>query len=253
MRHRRRRTGFTLIELLVVIAIIAILAAILFPVFAKARERARQTSCMNNMRQLGLASRVYLNDYDDTVVPCYLYGAAGAKLRWFLDLLAPYAHSDQISVCPNWSAEYTFGRDDLPTGEGANHRILKWSYGGNNWHWWPNGTGQDPDIIGAMGVNRVGLGINVSDADIVSPSDTILIAESKSLEIWNPSMHDYPTTNKETTFEDYPAKGEIHFRHNGGINSVFVDGHTKWLQRTTQAMWAADPRTMSRDPASKIK
>ena len=63
----RRRLGFTLIELLVVIAIIAILAAILFPVFAQARESARQTSCLSNMKQLGLAMTMYAQDYDEAV------------------------------------------------------------------------------------------------------------------------------------------------------------------------------------------
>jgi prepilin-type N-terminal cleavage/methylation domain-containing protein/prepilin-type processing-associated H-X9-DG protein len=248
-----QKRGFTLIELLVVIAIIAILAAILFPVFAKAREKARQTSCMNNMRQLGLAGRTYLTDYDDTIVPCYLYGTAGAKLRWFLDLLAPYTHSDQISVCPNWSGDYTFGRDDLPVGEGANKRTLKWSYGGNNWHFWPNGQSADPEIIGAMGVNRVGLNINVGDSDVKNPANTILFAEAKSLELWTPPQHDYPSSNKITAFEGYPAKGDIHFRHSGGMNAAFVDGHTKWLKGTTQDMWAANPALISDDPASKVK
>ena len=65
-----RRKGFTLIELLVVIAIIAILAAILFPVFAKAREKARQVSCQSNMKQIGTATMMYLQDYDEKFFPC---------------------------------------------------------------------------------------------------------------------------------------------------------------------------------------
>ena len=63
--HKNRDHGFTLIELLVVIAIIAILAAILFPVFAQARESARMTMCASNMRQIGIANRLYINDYDE--------------------------------------------------------------------------------------------------------------------------------------------------------------------------------------------
>src|SRR5258707_2078072 len=67
-----RRSGFTLIELLVVIAIIAILAAILFPVFAQAREKARSISCLSNLKQLGTGSMMYIQDYDETVMPDYI-------------------------------------------------------------------------------------------------------------------------------------------------------------------------------------
>jgi len=72
------RKGFTLIELLVVIAIIAILAAILFPVFARAREKARQTSCLSNMKQIGLAFMMYTQDYDETL-PGISFSATGAN------------------------------------------------------------------------------------------------------------------------------------------------------------------------------
>ena len=74
-----KRRGFTLIELLVVIAIIAILAAILFPVFARAREKARQTSCLSNLKQVGLASNMYLQDYDERLV-IEFYGSMASGL-----------------------------------------------------------------------------------------------------------------------------------------------------------------------------
>ncbi len=95
-RHGARR-GFTLIELLVVIAIIAILAAILFPVFAKARERAKATSCLSNLKQMGVAAKMYEQDADDKMVP-YVQYSTGSR---FTKLLEPYTKSLEIFTCPS--------------------------------------------------------------------------------------------------------------------------------------------------------
>src|SRR5437763_15325882 len=84
---RHRRAGFTLIELLVVIAIIAILAAILFPVFAQAREKARATSCLSNSKQMGLAMMMYAQDYDEGYPQGWYQGPPQA---WWLTLIQPY-------------------------------------------------------------------------------------------------------------------------------------------------------------------
>src|SRR5688500_1832645 len=88
----RARTGFTLIELLVVIAIIAILAAILFPVFAQARAKARQAACMSNMKQFGLAMLMYAQDYEETL-PFAAYNPPGQTLIMWYDLVEPYVKS----------------------------------------------------------------------------------------------------------------------------------------------------------------
>jgi prepilin-type N-terminal cleavage/methylation domain-containing protein len=95
-----RRCGFTLIELLVVIAIIAILAAILFPVFAKAREKARQASCLSNTRQFGVAILSYAQDYDETLPPA-IGGATMASLYTVFDYCQPYLKSTQLEFCPS--------------------------------------------------------------------------------------------------------------------------------------------------------
>src|SRR5215831_10951921 len=101
--------GFTLIELLVVIAIIAILAAILFPVFAKAREKARMTSCMNNMKQIGIGFKMYLDNYDDTYP---LSGCVGVKNAWIYSkdhfiidvtqgVIFPWVKTKNAYLCPS--------------------------------------------------------------------------------------------------------------------------------------------------------
>ncbi len=106
---KKRQYGFTLIELLVVIAIIAILAAILMPVFAQAREKARQAGCQSNLKQIGMAFRMYVQDYDERFpnncpnprVVCERRERAGCWDGWVSNLLVPYEKNYQIYICPS--------------------------------------------------------------------------------------------------------------------------------------------------------
>jgi prepilin-type N-terminal cleavage/methylation domain-containing protein/prepilin-type processing-associated H-X9-DG protein len=119
--------GFTLIELLVVIAIIAILAAILFPVFARARENARRSSCQSNMKNIGLAFQQYLQDYDEL----FPQGVVTYNAGWASYELQPYIKSTQVFTCPSDSAgsstaPYSYGYNSLvgPAASGINQSSL---------------------------------------------------------------------------------------------------------------------------------
>src|SRR2546425_162100 len=105
MNRFRRRRGFTLIELLVVIAIIAILAAILFPVFAQARDKARSASCLSNMMQIGKGLMMYAQDYDEKTTWFWNNGAANAAkdtlAGYWYQLLLPYTKNVQVFICPS--------------------------------------------------------------------------------------------------------------------------------------------------------
>ena len=124
--NKCNRSGFTLIELLVVIAIIAILSAILFPVFAQAREKARQTSCLSNMKQIGLALMQYSQDYDElyplatneinpddpTKAPVYMY-----DITW-VRTIQPYIKNTQVFVCPSTKTDLEPDSTSIPAESG---------------------------------------------------------------------------------------------------------------------------------------
>ena len=148
--NERTKSAFTLIELLVVIAIIAILAAILFPVFAQAREKARQTACLNNMKQMGMADMQYSQDYDEALTPDW----GGPSASWlgyggnqrFMDYLMPYTKDALIFDCPddpNASKGVNNGTQYIPSNPasagGSAGGIASFynpgSYGINNTYW----------------------------------------------------------------------------------------------------------------------
>lgn len=142
------RSGFTLIELLVVIAIIAILAAFLFPVFARAREKARQTSCLSNLRQIGTALSLYTEDHDGTYPRGQFWPFTG--VHTWIDVLEPYAKNTQIFRCP------TGGND--PFGYGYN--IAYWGYG--DW------------LDGMHGLNDTW---PVTESQVPQPAETIWVVD----------------------------------------------------------------------------
>lgn len=224
MNHRKAsKAGFTLIELLVVIAIIAILAAILFPVFARAREAARATQCRSNLKQIGTAMRMYSQDYDEMLTPTFYYYDPGATvLAWYPDLLNPYVKNARLWVCPSDAQPHTtaWKRDWLPVGTGPNFRTLISSYGGN-------------DAGGAMPA-----GASVSEAVVEKPAERIALMDSTTIEMWDGSdscsgaAHDHPC-------KTLPNRGGVALRHSETFNALFLDGHVKALKESTHVMWDA--------------
>jgi prepilin-type N-terminal cleavage/methylation domain-containing protein/prepilin-type processing-associated H-X9-DG protein len=223
--RRSNRPGFTLIELLVVIAIIAILAAILFPVFAQAREKARQSACLSNSKQIGLALQMYTQDYDE-VVPnqwwdknkCTEWDCTPA---W---QLAPYIKNTQVWVCPS-------------KGRGApDPSVTKFiSYGFN---WW---TIAKPIAAMAQPADTVFLAEAGANADLKHLGGNVGsgAADAAWLDTyWQ--QYSYPKV-KTSVFSKNNTNTNHRFqtqrgKHNSTVNVVYADGHVK-STRPSRLVW----------------
>ena len=256
--------GFTLIELLVVIAIIAILAAILFPVFAQAREAARKASCQSNMKQLGTAIMMYTQDYDE-VYP------TGLQESWWDNtwyrITTPYVKNLQVFRCPSDP-----GKDPPAAFSWAGTRL---SYVSNGYMAWRNNGWR---VIGVMGMAQSWMaGLTQSQAAIGRPAETILLAER--LHVWNNQANDpgnvlmwgpgcfvsgvnwWDTSGGPSLIPDGSRavlpntdptgkNGGIIPMHADKANFLFVDGHVKTMtpyqtnpdgtNRPQENMWDAD-------------
>ncbi len=209
-RYQRATRAFTLIELLVVIAIIAILAAILFPVFAKAREKARQSSCASNLKQLNLAILQYAQDYDETT-PARWFAGGG---HWF-EVTQPYVKNRQLEICPS-TRQRSIG------------------YAENNINRVPLALFQDP--AGTVTICDIKMCMGGSPASIAW----------RHYRVNNPSNFGAPPGVPVNDEDDQPAAGDANDQvrprgvHNGGANVSFLDGHVKW-QKTSAFFYGQTP------------
>lgn len=239
---RVRRRAFTLIELLVVISIIAVLAAILFPVFSRARENARRTSCLNNAKQIGLGAMMYAQDYDGHLMSSFLSNSDGIREfvypngntstvgTWYLQL-HPYVKSWQVYNCP--SAD-----DDLKYSE-TSGRGFAWSAAGFAYSY--KDTKPQGPLFNSSN-NGVALGGASGEAgalisSVEDPAGSIMITEGTYNLIrykYNSGNNNYTATESSvsargacTPISDLYRQDCLRARHLGTMSVIFVDGHAK--------------------------
>ena len=220
----RIRSGFTLIELLVVIAIIAILAAILFPVFARARENARRSSCQSNLKQIALGIKQYTQDYDEKFPGVILNSeASGASPVGWADAIQPYIKSTQLYQCPSDTGAPT---DDATAG-------------GYTDYYMNAELSNIPSATGAAIYNQGG----ISESAVENSTLTIMNSDSPGNANSGSDAHYRFNGNNavsgssaETITEPLVGtaglvtSGNLPAKHLEGLNIAFVDGHVKWFR-----------------------
>lgn len=217
--QNRKQNAFTLIELLVVIAIIAILAAILFPVFAQAREKARQISCLSNVKQAGLAFNMYLQDYDE-ITPSLGFG------RDWWSLLYPYTKNLGVYYCPDRNdsgtdSRYTGGNDG--NGNNFGEQLTLTHLGGYGYNWGPIGwrggglLERQQYLPGQTSGPRHIPGKAL--ASIQYPAQTFAFGDTRDTPRQTLGIVLSLCTDNSTTNSGLP--------HGGQWNYAFVDGHAK--------------------------
>jgi prepilin-type N-terminal cleavage/methylation domain-containing protein/prepilin-type processing-associated H-X9-DG protein len=220
----RSAQGFTLIELLVVIAIIAILAAILFPVFSQAREKARQSSCASNLKQLALGIFQYLQDYDEhfpfSVIPGDPNPPNCTAEAWGR-VIFPYVKNRELFICPTH-------------GKGPDFNRAQCDYVG--FFWWDTSYAMNQ---GAS--NQIGCGWTAGHLPrIRTPADTVLLVETKGTGWMGLRAHagvGGPPGMAAGYWESDPCGwwgqpwNQIDYRHNETANVAFVDGHVKAMKQ----------------------
>ncbi|MDR3710944.1 MAG: DUF1559 domain-containing protein [Capsulimonadaceae bacterium] len=224
------RTAFTLIELLVVIAIIAILAAILFPVFATAREKARQTSCASNEKQLGVAMMQYVQDYDEAYPEQYWSGTLNQWVpnnqSFWIGNLYPYIKSAGVYQCPDLTVTgYTVSGNVVPSSMTITSCYTL------NWY------------IMDRYYTTTGIHVPVTQSLITMASNIIALAEGPGLSTAGVYTGCYPAMNDgfQHVYSTYPPCSAASlatsscqrqsFPHSNGSNYLFCDGHVKWMQQ----------------------
>ena len=238
-----RRSGFTLIELLVVIAIIAILAAILFPVFAQARESARSVSCLSNTKQIALGQLMYAQDYDETVIPWEIVNRSISTLDVQLTgvwttTIQPYVKSTQILYCPSFSDAKTAQAMDQADCDGDG------TPGSGSATWAPPGTTTGPlknGYLAHYGIAFHGVfgSCTQSDPHAYYPGSDYAFQESLAAVVEparTANIGDALTVVRKSGASPGGLRigtafgCEARFRHkNSGGNFSFLDGHSKYI------------------------
>lgn len=213
-----KKSGFTLIELLVVIAIIAILAAILFPVFAQAREQARRITCTSNVRQLTSAFLMYAQDYDERLQS--QENGSGHDFTEAHALLQPYVKSKAIFFCPSRSTANCTSNDPEWSGKclgyAPNFGIYSYQNGNGIFHQRVDGpTGND-------------LWVGRTLSDFVSPAETILQGDTNDSQMYTLSFY----------FQTNDGQTSAAVRHGGNYQFSFVDGHAKSIKMAAYSFQA---------------